>query len=458
MKKIFNKKFLCMCMALVMCVAMAIPAFAASRDVTPVSEPQPDSGYTVVEGTSFSFIKALIMDENANVPDIVFEYSIAPGAAVDYDYNSKMEIISPSAETGVTGTPTINTAVYKPGDATVTSYEGVTINAGQKAAIKTLTVDFSGVTFAEPGIYRYLITETSAGQQAITYDTQAPDATVSKQRTLDVYVTDNNGELVVSEYVLHELVNDVAAGTDLGSDVDAQLADKSIGFVNDYTTYDLTISKTVAGNQGSHDKYFKFVVEIQNAGKNVSLDVDMSNAETAPFKSVATIYAAADMAAANGADDSVDAAATKWFYNGNEYASLEAAQAACDALGGDRADITDNAVVGLPGQQWVTDANGNVTKTVYLKHGQSIQIKGLAAGATYTITEDFEDYKPNFENGITADSDGMDADATEAYTNTRDGVIPTGIVLSLIPGIAVAALGGLGIFAFAKKSKKEDEE
>ena len=122
--------------------------------------------------------------------NITFEYSIAPGAAVAAS-SGKMAIISPSAATGVVGTPTIDTADYNPGDATVTSAEGVTLTADQKAALKTLTVDFSNVTFAEPGIYRYLITETSADQQGITYDTQINNANdaVSKQRTLDVYVT-----------------------------------------------------------------------------------------------------------------------------------------------------------------------------------------------------------------------------------------------------------------------------
>lgn len=411
MRKFLTRRALPLFAALVLCMSLAAPAFAEA-----------DTTYTPVAGTSTTFQKALVLDSVANVPDITFEYSIAAGAAVAAA-SGKMEVISPSAATGVTGTPTVGSADYNPGDATVTTAEGVTIGADQKAALKTLTVDFSGVTFAEPGIYRYLITETSADQQGISYDTQLGDAEhgVSKQRTLDVYVTDNDGSLVVSQYVIHELVNDVTAGSDNGSaDVASQgtaLADKSKGFVNELATYDLTLSKTVTGNQGSQDKYFQFTVAITNAGANAALDVDWSNAQQAPAKSAATIYEADAMATANAADD-----------NGT-----------------------------IEGSQWVCDENGNVTKTVYLKHGQSIVIKGLASGAKWTITEAAEDYKSSAEHDT--ETAGMAADTTAAFTNTRDGVIPTGIMMSIGSGAAVVALGAAGIaFGVAKKNKKEDEE
>ena len=398
------KKLSALLIAVLLVTMVLAPAAAFAEDTT----------YTPVAGTSTSFQKALILDENANVPDLTFTYAIAAGAAVAAS-DGKMEVISPSAATGVTGTPTVDSADYNPGDATVTTAEGVTIAAGQKAALKTLTVDFSGVSFAEPGIYRYLITETSADQQGVTYDTQLADAAngVSKQRTLDVYVTDDNGSLAVSQYVIHELVNDVTAGADNGSadaaSAGAALTDKSKGFVNELTTYDLSLSKTVSGNQGSHDKYFQFTVAITNAGANAALNVDWSDAQHAPAKSAATIYAAADMAAANAADD--------------------------------------NATI--DGAQWVCDASGSVTKTVYLKHDQSIVIKGLASGAKWTITEAAEDYKSTAEHDT--ETAGMAADTTAAFTNTRNGVVPTGVMLTVVPGVVIVAVALLGLVALKRK-------
>lgn len=409
MKNIFVRKAIALLGAVMLCMSLAVPALAV------------DTLYTPVAGTSTTFQKALVLDKDANVPTIQFAYSIAPGTAVAAS-NGKMEIIAPSVATGVTGTPSIANVSYAPGDATVTTAEGVTLTAEQKAALKTATVDFSGVTFAEPGIYRYLITETSADQQGMTYDTQLADKTngVAKQRTLDVYVTDSDGSLVVSNYVIHELVNDIAAGNNNGSDVAATLADKSKGFVNEYATVDLTLSKTVTGNQGSQDKYFKFTVAITNAGANANLNVDMSGAQTAPAKSVATVYSAEEMAAANSADDNAN----------------------------------------VDGQQWATDASGAVTKTVYLKHNQSIVIKGLASGAKYTITEVPEDYKCDKANNQVAETNGMTQDATVEFQNTRDGIVPTGVIVSAAGGIALAlaGIGGAGYAVVSRRKNKEDDE
>jgi hypothetical protein len=105
----------------------------------------------------------------------------------------------------------------------------------------------------------------------------------------------------------------------------------------------------------------------------------------------------------------------------------------------------------------VTDASGDVTKTVYLRHDQSITIKGLAEGAKYSVTETPEDYKSDATNNVIAETSGMEADATAAFTNTRAGNIPTGVLMTLAPfvGLTGAAAGGIAVLA-TKKSKKSE--
>ena len=85
--------------------------------------------------------------------------------------------------------------------------------------------DFSKVQFTEPGIYRYVVTE-SGTSQGITNDA---DLT----RIVDVYVndvtTDEGKALTIAGYVLHSSENgepDVAAGEDFGS-TGAYVATKS---------------------------------------------------------------------------------------------------------------------------------------------------------------------------------------------------------------------------------------
>ncbi len=457
MKTISLKKSMAMVLAIVMVVALcAVPALA-------------ENSYTAVSGTSTTFQKALILDGDANVPAVEFAYSIAAGTAQAAVPGTSVEVIAPSAATGVTGTPSIANVVYAPGDATVTSASGVTLAAGEKAALKTATVDFSGVSFSEPGIYRYIITETSAGQQGMSYDTQTAAANaVNKQRVLDVYVTDDGtGALAVSSYVFHEEVSTIAAGANGGSgevaaDADA-VSDKSLGYVNEYATYDIAFDKVVTGNQASRDKYFKFTVAITNAGANVDLGIDVSDLDVAPNGNTATVYDAATMAAANGLDDDAGSdavAATEWYYGGNTYASQAEAEAASAADGGAQGAITDNAVAasaGVAGQQWRTDASGAVTHDVYLQHGQSIRINGLAAGANVTITETPEDYKCDQTNNQIAITNLAADSLSNTFTNTRTGMVPTGVVMTLIPGVALIGIGGGFALATARKKGKEEE-
>ncbi len=378
-----------------------------------------ENTYTPVTGTNTTFDKYLTFDSSGNVPSLTFDFTIVPGTGIAAA-NGKMEVLA-----GV-GTPSIaaGQAAFSSADAkntTVLDNDGVTLQTGKAYAKKTVTIDFSTVSFDEPGIYRYLLTETSSGQTGVTYDTGVGTVTgiTPKQRVLDVYVVDNEGSLAVSQYVIHEKLGDVAAGANMGSgdaaSAGAALSDKSKGFVNDYQTYDLTISKAVSGNQASKDKYFQFTVAIENAGANAALNIDMTNAATSPTKRSATQYTAEQMAAANGADDST----------------------------------------AMTGQQWVTNASGNVTKTIYLQHGQSVTISGLAAGAKYTVTENPEDYQSSAPGNKIENQTGMTADETAAFTNIREGTVPTGVMLTVIPGVLLVAAAAAGLIAIRNKKREK---
>ena len=140
-----------------------------------------------------------------------------------------------------------------------------------------------------------------------------------------------------------------------------------------------------------------------------------SNSPQKQTTNAATVYAAADMAA-NNADDNAD----------------------------------------VDGNQWRTDASGAAEKTVYLQHGQSLRINGLAAGANVTVTETPEDYKCN-QTGNAVSLTELAADALEnAFVNTRSGVIPTGVMLPAAPGIVILCTSCF--FLLLLKRRKEEEE
>ncbi|MBQ5311092.1 MAG: hypothetical protein ILP19_03500, partial [Oscillospiraceae bacterium] len=104
----------------------------------------------------------------------------------------------------------------------------------------------------------------------------------------------------------------------------------------------------------------------------------------------------------------------------------------------------------------------------YLQHGNYIAIQGLPEGATYTVTEDKEDYSGaknatissiEFNGGNASDESitgTLSADTDVGFTNTKIGVIPTGILLSFTPlfvigGIAVAGI----IFLMIRRRRAE---
>ena len=413
-------------------MSMAVPAMAATT-------------YTSVAGTSCTFNKYLIMDPGDSVPNVAFSFTVAPGTAISSDTsdNAVMQVLS-----GV-GTPTIANVTFSPSSTTETSAgtnidvarsnedrggtsnaDAVQLDTGEKYATSQVTVDFSSVLFDEPGIYRYIITETaSAGNEAagITQDTDS-------DRVLDVYVVDDGtGTLAVSEYVLHTNEGNVAIGSSMGAN-DVQtarsaLGDKTDGFTNEMSgRKDLEIRNAVTGNQASRDKYFKYNVKFTGGTFNdddafvVSLSrargsdtMNYGNAEQTPTGNDATIYS--EMS--------------------------------------NPTDVTGKQLTGDKGVD------------LYLQNGQYVVIRGLPADAKYTVTENAEDYASAPADGCTnttgegtIGSLGGDNKLVRAgFMNTRNGVIPTGIMMAVAPFAVAAVIGGVGLGGMSiRKKKREDEE
>ena len=423
------KKFSAMAMAAAMMLSLGISAGAATT-------------YTPVAGTSCNFNKYLIMDAGDTVPNATFAFTVAPGQPVSADTsdNTVMQVLP-----GV-GSPTIADVTFAPADTTATAAgtnidvartnvqrggtagDTVQLDAGEKFATKQATVDFSSVQFSEPGIYRYIITETANADHAaagIIHDTDV-------DRVLDVYVTDDgNGALAVSSYVLHTTASNPRINETMGpADVataGAALEDKTDGFTNEYTTKDLVFKKEVTGNAASRDKYFEFTVTATNVNDADSYVVSL-----------------ADDQDANTTDGNADAT------SGTTDATIAANQ-------------------GKTNPTTVTGAQLKAGQKFYLQHGQSIAIRGLALNAGYTVTENKEDYKQT-ASAVTGFTDattgtigtiaGENKAVHTSYKNERTGIIPTGIATAVGAGALVAVIGGVGAGAvfMKKKKRREDEE
>lgn len=424
-------------------VAILSAASLMAMMVMPVSA---GTTYRTVKGDadSCAFNKYLIMDESDPVPNVTFTFTVTAGTPIPAAAG-KMEVLA-----GV-GNPTVTDVAFSSADRTKsvaddaeitalneidvkreasaredgkTAATGVQLEPGEKFATKGTTVDFSDVTFDEPGIYRYIITETADsahGAAGIMHDNDV-------DRVLDVYVEDDGSNgLTVSSYVLHTDAGDVTAGTNNGSGDVSQtgdpVADKTDGFTNEYSSNDLKIEKEVTGNQASRDKYFALKVKTTGADGNATYVVSIADDN-------------------NSATNDGNADATS---------------------GSNSATKAENA--GKTNKQSVTGAelNADAGVTFYLQHGQSVVIRGLAPNVSYEVTENAEDYKSAVKTGdtntgtigVVADGNKM---AVAGFTNTRDGIIPTGIILSVTPWIILGFIVVAGVVFFAIRSKKRYEE
>lgn len=355
--------------------------------------------YAPVNGASTTFTKTIKMKATAKVPNVTFKYAVAAGTAQAAS-DGNLAVLAGNDTVTSTGLPTIKDVVFtandeKPGDGT--------------SVTKTATVDFSKVSYKEPGVYRYVITESGSAQGLSTTEDQT--------KALDVYVTDVDGVLKVSAYVMHN--NEDAAAKQLGgADGAVKLDDKDVDFEHTLTTSDVTFSKKVTGNQGSRDEYFQFTVNIKNAEPGTQFIVDLANAD--------------ETTTTNGV----------------------------------------NTTAHTNPKLLTADEHGAVTHDFWIQNGQSIKIQGLAGETGYTVTEAENAYKTNIavtgdatnevENDIatvdkkTVTDKAVTKDTTVAYTNDKSGAVPTGIIMPIAGATTIMLIGGAGVGYFILKNKKRE--
>ena len=420
--------------------------------------------------------KYLVMKADANVPNAQFTFSVAPGTAIAADKTSGTLAVlagigTPALTNGTMTFSTADTATAEASKGADDTPVFVTADTSdEKYVKKTLTLDFSGVAFTEPGVYRYLITEAGTNQGITNGYVDA--STTETVRTLDVYVEDagttvaegtdaGKPQLKITGYVMYNgtqtgapkaEASASAAAPNNGAEVAG--ATKNDTITNVYSSQDLTFGKAVTGNQGSKDKYFKYTVEISNiSAENAKLSVDLTSADSAVPAS--------------------PNAATK-----NDYAGkVNPAVLIADTTKTIAADGYTAETV-TTGEAPDTVTTYKITAEYYLQHGQYITIQGLPEGASYSVTEDEEDYTKttgivqklstldwNGESGNDALADAVsgtiaDADIHTGYTNDRSGTIPTGILSTVAGSLGIVALGIAGVAGgavYLKKKKSEEE-
>ena len=251
----------------------------------------------------------------------------------------------------------------------------------------SFNLDFTQVQFPAPGIYRYVLTEVQGSLGAMTYD--------DSRKYVDVYVINDTeeGSLKVQGYIVHD-AEDSDFSYNTGSELGMAVTGKSEGFVNELETVDLTLSKVLTGNQANFSDTFQFTISV-----------------TLP-------------------DGASDVAYT--------------IKKVVDTVSG---DVT------------LTTESGSGTASVMLGHNAKIEIDGLPKGTKVTITETQNgsysaSYVVGQEASVTANATGeitMNSNTDVVFTNTLEGIIPTGVLLTIAPFAGLMLVGLVGVLVMMKK-------
>ena len=212
------------------------------------------------------------------------------------------------------------------------------------------------------------------------------------KRYMDVFVVaDANNTLSINSFVLRDAATDIGTNGEYVEDPGV----KSSGYTNRLTQYDFEFSKTISGNQADKNKRFNFTLTITGANPGVY--------------------------------------------------PVEAN------------DVTDNPTYITVG------ANGTATGEYSLTDGSTVKIIGLNAGAVCTVSENAEDYTAthSLDNGtaVSGNSSGAvtlaDSDHSVAFTNTRKGIIPTGVIMTIAPfAIGICVFGAIIIFIICRRKRR----
>lgn len=203
-------------------------------------------------------------------------------------------------------------------------------------------------------------------------------------------------ELFLDVYVENGNSGLVAKGCTLSTA--AGSGSKISGFENKYVTHKLTITKVVAGNQGDKNKDFEFTVTIKGA-----------DGETYKYGTV------------------------------------------------------KNGVTTM--NQTTTKSGATFTET--LKHGESVIVYGLSSEDKFAVTEaDYhgDGYKTSYKIGDGTNSTEGSSIAEEAigaydttviFTNTKDATVPTDVIRTFAPYVAIVAFAAvMGVVFFRPRRNR----
>lgn len=416
------KKIITVAAALAMAMSMSLVASFAA-DIDNGVKNTTDTQISIPKGVTFINEDAV----SSYGPDITYTYSVAPAGITDGQYTVKdaaghITSVNNGVADGLSFHNDVNSITFANSQLFTTSASGVETQ-------KDIVLDVDLSKFSKPGVYRYKITDTTALADLYAAGITRDD-NYQEDRYIDVFIHRNatSGALEISGYAL-KTTNDSTDGTatpptakDPGYVVASDVEDGTPADTDRYETYNVSVTKQVAGAMGDREHGFPFDITVTNQGKlfqSAYGDVNAAKAATA-----ATTTA---LHPQNG------------LKHGQTYTLVGLSPKATLAVV-ETNDTTDLYTVTVAGS----------TGSIQVTENASAKTYSIAASAVSTYDAD--------NSATTVNDLGAKTNySAVTYTNTLDDVSPTGLVLRFgIYFFAIAA--ALMLFAVSRTSSDEKED
>lgn len=421
------KKILAILITALMVGAMATGTMAQSQntDGTFGDSTSPGSSIGTLDTNGETYTKGIttttfnvhfdVKGDNASRPKTKFSYTIQNGSAVAATASS------PAIYAGVAD------GVKLPTSAVTDAWDQV----NSTESTDTIGLTFDATKFSHAGIYRYILTETALTNEQTAIGISDGDTANTPSHTtntlyLDVYVGEVNNNLAVTGAVLFDTIeqptlSDTAVS---GTNNLATYNHKIDGFYNSYTSYSLTIRKTVTGASGDTEKFFPFILGLLYTEPATNDDTNttiLGQNVTVTATNGSTVGTSYTMNTTSGTQVTYDDITIK---NGGTVTIT---------------GLSKTAVVKL--RENIEAGEGyNITS--------SVTGMGSSAGITSAVHNETDFTTVGTVNG------SSNADIT--YTNNRASISPTGVALRFTPYIILAiAATFLLIIARRKKDNKD---
>ncbi len=425
-------------LAVAMMATMAAPAFATSGSTSP-SGGNTGSGDTSSSGTVSESYTDALSENDAKTLSLTKILEVAKGTAPDkmtFNFNVyKVENGTPSTSVSTTKSVNfnINDESRSAQDAFNTTNCDSGLSAGEYKESFTLNIPELLGSTAKVGTYTYKIVEQNNNYQSVVPEWTAVYMTVTK-------VNDSNNEGAYKYYVaLHKA--DASGKKIQGTEAFKNVYGGKEGEKDNVNT--LTLSKTVHGNLGDLTQTFQFKVKFTRNNTTTIQDRD--------YKGPQVEWTGTDAAIVSGG--TTGGATSGKSINNGSYLSLNTEYVV--TLGHKKSISFENLPDGINyeiTELGDNDANGSTTS---VGTDGKVTVGGVSYTVTVNNTTNDAGTAAVVKGAIKKSMNG--ADVTEAFHNTNEASIDTGVILDNAPYIALLLIAAAGAVVMVVKKRRHED-